>query len=90
MKSGGVYRALYVLFALGTAHLLILAALELQRGVALRQEIAIVAGQTEALAAEVEALKSELAHADDPAYLEAKARALGYVYPEEVLRAPSR
>ena len=90
MKQGIVGRVLYVLFALGTAHLLLLVGVEAQRGWALRQEARIVSGQLESLAAEVAALKSELAHADDPAYLEAKARTLGYVYPEEVLRAPSR
>jgi len=90
MRQGVVARTLYVLFALGTAHLLLLAGVEVQRSWALNQEVRIVDGQLEALTAEVAALKSELARADDPAYLEAKARALGYVYPEEVLRAPSR
>lgn len=90
MKQGIVGRILYVLFALGMAHLLLLVGVEAQRGWALRQEVRIVGGQLEALTAEVVALKSELAHANDPAYLEAKARALGYVHPEEVLHAPPR
>ncbi len=90
MKPGAFGRIVYVFFALGTAHLLLLAGVEAQRGWALRQEMRIVSGQLEALEAEVAALKSELDHAGDPSYLEAKARALGYVYPEEVLRAPSR
>lgn len=90
MKPGIVGRVLYLLFALGTAHLLLLAGVEAQRAWALRQEVRIVGGQIEALSAEVSSLKSELEHADDPAYLEAKARSLGYVYPEEVLRVPPR
>ena len=90
MKPGLLGRVLYTLFALGTAHLLLLAGVEAQRGWALRAELGIVSGQVEALRAEVHALKDELAHAEDPAYLEARARALGYVYPDEVLHAPPR
>ncbi len=90
VKTGLVGRALYTVFALGAAHLLLLAGVEAQRYWALRAEQRIVSGQVEALRAEVHALKGELAHAEDPGYLEAKARGLGYVYPDEVLHAPPR
>ncbi len=90
MHRGTITRILYALFALGTAHLLLLAGVESQRAWVLHQELQIVSSQVKALEVEVRELKSELAHAADPAYLEARARALGYVYPEEVLRAPPR
>ncbi|WP_457630138.1 FtsB family cell division protein [Oceanithermus sp.] len=90
MRERGVYRILYLLFALGSAHLLLLCGVEAQRWIAQRQELRLVAGQTEALAAKVANLREELARADDPAYLEEKARSLGYVYPDEVLHAEPR
>lgn len=90
MKPGWVYRTLVALFAVGTVHLLILSGLEVQRGLALRHELTLVANQTEVLAAEVENLREELQHASDPAYLEARARELGYVYPQEALHASPR
>jgi len=90
VRERGVYRILYVIFALGTAHMLMLCGIEAQRWLAQKQELKLVAGQTQALAAEVAGLREELQRADDPAYLEEKARSLGYVYPNEELHAKPR
>ncbi len=90
MRERGVYRILYVIFALGTAHLLMLCGVEAQRWFAQKQELQLVAGQTQALATEVTGIRQELQRADDPAYLEEKARSLGYVYPNEELHAKPR
>jgi cell division protein FtsB len=81
---------LYLIFALGVAHLLLLCGVEGQRWLAQRQELHLVAGQTGTLAAEVANLREELARADDTAYLEERARSLGYVYSDEVLHAEPR
>ena len=90
VRERGVYRLLYLLFALGTAHLLLLWGVEAQRSMALRQQLRLVAVQTQELDREVKGLREELKRADDPAYLEEKARSLGYVYPDEVLHAAPR
>lgn len=81
---------MYLLFALGTAHMLLLSGVEAQHALAYRQELRLVNRQIASLRNEVGAIRQELQHADDPAYLEKKARALGYVYPDEVLHAAPR
>lgn len=87
MRDRGIYKVLYLVFSLGTAHILLLCGVEVQRWFSQERELKIVAAQTAALQAEVLALKEELKLADDPAYLERKSRSLGYVYPNEELHA---
>jgi len=90
MRGQGVYRILYIIFALGTVHLILLCGVEAQRWLAQKQELQLVAGQTQALEAEISGIRGELQRAADPAYLERKARSLGYVYPNEELHAEPR
>jgi len=90
VRGQGVYRILYVVFALGTAHLALLCGVEVQRYFAQQQQLRLVEGQTRALAAEVASIRQELARAENPDYLEEKARSLGYVFPDEVLHAKPR
>ncbi|WP_457638184.1 septum formation initiator family protein [Oceanithermus sp.] len=90
MRGRGVYKILYVVFALGTAHLLMLCGVEAQRWLAQKQELKLVEAQTKALAREVAGMREELRRADDPAYMEEMARSLGYVYPNEELYAKPR
>ncbi len=90
VRDRSVYRLLYVLFALGTAHLLLLWGVEAQRSMALSRQVRLVAAQTADLESRVQSLREELKHADDPAYLEERARSLGYVYPNEVLHVAPR
>ena len=87
MRERSIYRVLYVIFALGTAHLMMLCGVEAQRWLAQKQELRLVAGQIRALEAEVVGVREELKKADDPKYLEKKARSLGYVFPDEELHA---
>jgi len=90
VRGQGVYRILYVVFALGTAHLALLCGVELQRYFAQEQQLQLVEAQTKAIAAEVASIRQELVWADSPDYLEEKARSLGYVFPNEVLHAKPR
>jgi len=57
VRDSGVYRILYVIFALGTAHLLMLCGVEAQRWLARSQELQLVSAQTSALEAEVASLR---------------------------------
>jgi len=66
---------------------MMLCGVEAQRWLAQKQELRLVAGQIRALEAEVVGVREELKKADDPKYLEKKARSLGYVFPDEELHA---
>ena len=90
VRERGVYKILYIIFALGTAHILLLWGVESQRLFAQKQELRLVAQQTQALASEITNIRQELQRADDETYLEKKARILGYVYPDEELHAKPR
>lgn len=81
-----IYRILHLVFALGVAHALFLLGQEGVRAYRLAQERARLEEALSRAEARVAELKAELAAAQDPAHLEALARRLGLVRPEETLK----
>jgi cell division protein FtsB len=85
------HRLLVYLFALGLAHLAFLFGQELFRARALALEKARLEAALQAARSRVERLRAEAEAAQDPLYLEALVRRLGFVSKEETLYAnPSR
>lgn len=80
------HRLLTLLFALGLAHALFLLGQEGVRAYHLAQERARLEAALRQAEARVARLRAEVEAAKDPAHLEALARRLGLVRPEEVLK----
>lgn len=81
-----VYRILHLVFALGLAHALFLLGQEGVRAYELARERARLEEALRQAEARVARLEAEVKAAQDPAYLEALARRLGFVRQEEILR----
>ncbi|AWR86967.1 hypothetical protein Mtai_v1c17300 [Meiothermus taiwanensis WR-220] len=80
-----IYRLLHLIFALGTLHILLLMALEVQRNVQLRNQIAQVEFRLVQLERHNQKLSEELQLAADPRYREGLIRQMGYVHKDELL-----
>lgn len=76
---------LIVIAVVGCLHLFFLLAIELDRNLVTRREVARLQREVSALTAELNRLQEIAAHGDDPAYRELLARKQGFVYPEEAL-----
>ncbi len=86
-----MHRFLHLFFALGLVHVLSLVAQEGLRAHQLARERHRLEGEVRAREAEVQRLKARLQAAQDPAYLEALIRGVGWVRKEERLTPfPSR
>jgi cell division protein FtsB len=81
-----IYRVLHLVFALGLAHALFLLAQEGVRAQKLAQERARLEAELEKKRAAIARLEALVAAAKDPEHLEALARRLGFVGPEEILK----
>lgn len=80
-----IYRLLHLIFALGTLHILLLIALEVQRNVQLCNQIAQVELRLLQLERHNQKLSEELQLAADPRYREGLIRQMGYVHKDELL-----
>ncbi len=80
-----VYRFLHLIFALGTLHVLLLIALELQRNFQTRNQILQMQTRLEQLELRNQKLDIELQLAADPRYREGLIRQMGYVHKDELL-----
>jgi len=80
-----IYRFLHLIFALGTVHLLVLLALEVQRHLQIHHDIAAAQVRLEQLERRNQKLSDELQVAADARYLEGQARQMGYVHKDELL-----
>lgn len=76
---------LITLAVAGSLHLFFLLAVELDRNLVHRREVARLRSEVTALAAELSGLEAVAAHGDDLAYREVLARKQGFVYPDEAL-----
>ncbi|MEN2981728.1 MAG: septum formation initiator family protein [Thermus sp.] len=81
-----VYRLLRLVFALGLAHALFLLGQEAVRAHQLAKERGRLEEAVRQAEARVARLRAEVEAAQDPAHLEALARRLGMVRPEEILK----
>lgn len=80
------YRILHLVFALGLAHALFLLGQEGVRAYELARERARLEEALRQAEARVARLEAEVKAAQDPAYLEALVRRLGFVRQEEILK----
>jgi hypothetical protein len=80
-----VYRFLHLIFALGTLHVLLLIAFELQRNFQTRNQILQMQTRLEQLELRNQKLDIELQLAADPRYREGLIRQMGYVHKDELL-----
>ena len=76
---------LIVLAVVGSLHLFFLLAVELDRNLVHRREVARLESEVTSLATELGRLEAVAAHGDDLAYRELLARRQGFVYPDEAL-----
>ncbi len=81
------YRVLTLVFALGVLQAIGLVGLELYRIHRLEAEVAGLEAENRALWAKARELEAALERKDDPAFLEALARELGWVKKDEILYA---
>ncbi len=86
----GPHPLLVVLALVGCLHAFFLLAVELDRTLVHRREIARLSADVAALEREVGEMQQIAAHASDPVYRETLARALGFVYPHETLIVTDR
>lgn len=89
VEPGAVRRrahpVLIVIAVVGCLHLFFLLAVELDRNLVQRREVARLESEVQALSAELERLGEVAAHGEDRAYRELLARQQGFVYPGEAL-----
>lgn len=76
---------MHLIFALGTLHISLLIALEFQRNVQLRNQIAQAEVRLVQLERHNQKLIEELQLAADPSYREGLVRQMGYVHKDELL-----
>lgn len=76
---------LIVIAVVGCLHLFFLLAVELDRNLVQRREVARLESEVAALNAELDRLVEIAAHGEDSAYREVLARKQGFVYPDESL-----
>ncbi len=86
----GPHPLLVLLALVGCLHAFFLLAVELDRTLVHKREIARLSADVAALEREASELRQIAAHAADPTYREALARALGFVYPHERLIVTER
>lgn len=84
------HRLLVALAVVGTLHLFFLIAVELNRGLVHRREIARLSAEVQGLTDELGALEQVAQRGFDVAYREALARNQGFVYPGESLLVTRR
>lgn len=90
LERRGPHRVLVVIAIIGCLQAFFLLAVEFDRTLVHRREIARLSSEVAVLEAEIEELSQVAAHAADPVYREALARGLGFVYPHEQLIVTDR
>lgn len=85
-----VHPLLIVLAVIGSLHLFVLLAIELDRNLVTSREVARLQGDVLALSSELEQLEEVARHGDNFAYRELLARQQGYVHPGESLLVTGR
>lgn len=90
LRRRGPHPLLVSLALIGCLHVFFLLAVELDRTLVHNREITRLRAEVAALDNEANELALVQAHASDPAFKEALARALGFVYPHERLIVTDR
>ncbi len=85
MVDRPLHRILRLLFALASLHLLIMGAVEIQRGLDYHQQTQLLQNELKQLRYDVATLQEEVKLGNDPQYLEGLVRGLGLVRKDETL-----